>query len=115
MPCSPTGDLARLDSQLFEAIHRERLPLFDESSITAWVAKHGVNVPKFTAAFRSFGVNNSVGRSEDTVLAYQVDGVPTLAIGGRYTVTGDHAKMLSVADELIAKARAEDAARRAPR
>ena len=103
-----TGDAARLDSLIFEAIHREHVSLFDEKSITAWVGKHGVNVAQFTAAFRSFAVNTSVGQSEDAVAAYRVDSIPTMAIGGRYTVTSDHAKMLATSDELIAKVRAED-------
>jgi thiol:disulfide interchange protein DsbA len=103
-----TGDAARLDSQIFEAIHKEHLPLFDEQSITAWMGKHGVDVARFTAAFRSFGVNTSVGQAEQTAVDYRVAAIPTIANGGRYTVTGDHAKMLAVSDELIAKARAED-------
>ena len=103
-----TRDLARLDSSIFEAIHREHVSLFDEQSITAWVGKHGVNAARFTEAFRSFGVNTSVGQSEDSAVGYRVTGIPTMAIGGRYTVSSDHAKMLAVSDELIAKVRAED-------
>jgi thiol:disulfide interchange protein DsbA len=103
-----TGDLARLDSPIFEAIHKEHVSLFDEQSIAAWVGKHGVNVAKFRVAYHSFGVDTSVGRAEQTVVDYRVDGIPTMAIGGRYTVSGDHTKMLAVSDELIAKARAED-------
>jgi protein dithiol oxidoreductase (disulfide-forming) len=100
-----TGDLARLDGPIFEAIHREHVSLYDEESITAWVGKHGVNVAQFTAAYRSFGVNTSVGQAQQTVIDYRVDGIPTLAVGGRYEVSDDHAKMLAVVDELIAKAR----------
>jgi len=103
-----TGDLARLDSQIFEAIHKEHVSLFTEQSITAWVAKHGVKAAKFTEAYRSFSVNTSVGRAEDTAMNYRIDGVPTLAIAGRYTVTNEQAKMLTTSTELIAKARALD-------
>jgi thiol:disulfide interchange protein DsbA len=103
-----TGDLARLDSQIFEAIHKDHVSLFTEPSITAWVAKHGVNAARFTEAYRSFGVNTSVGRSEDAAENYRVAGIPTLAIGGRYTVTDDQPKMLTTSTELIAKARALD-------
>ena len=63
-------------------------------------------MPQFTAAYRSFGVNTSLAQTEQTVIDYRVDGVPTLAIGGRYKVSDDHTKILAVADELIAKARA---------
>jgi thiol:disulfide interchange protein DsbA len=103
-----TGDLARLDAPIFEAIHKGHVFLIDEQSITAWVGKHGVNVAQFTVAYRSFGVNTSVGQAEQAVIDYRVDEIPTLAIGGRYTVSGDHKTMLAVSDELIAKARDQD-------
>jgi thiol:disulfide interchange protein DsbA len=103
-----TGDLARLDTAIYEAIHQEHVALFDEKSIAAWVGQHGVNVAAFTQAFHSFDVETSVGRSEQTAIDYRAGGIPTIAIGGRYTVTGEPAKILAVADELIAKTRAED-------
>jgi thiol:disulfide interchange protein DsbA len=103
-----TRDLARLDSSIFEAIRTQHVSLFDEQNITAWVGKHGVNVANFTKAFRSFGVNTSVGQSEDSAVGYRVTGIPTMAIGGRYTVSSDHEKMLAVSDELIAMVRAQD-------
>jgi protein dithiol oxidoreductase (disulfide-forming) len=101
-----TGDVDRLDSQVFEDIHKNHVWLYDEQSITAWVGKHGVNVAKFTAAYRSFGVNMSVGQSEQKSEEYRLPGVPTLAIAGKYTVSGDQAKMLSTSDQLIAMERA---------
>ena len=48
-----TGDANRLDSQIFEDIHKNHVSLVDEPSVTAWVGKHGVDVAKFTAAYRS--------------------------------------------------------------
>ena len=101
-----TGDVDRLDSQIFEDIHKNHVWLYDEQSITAWVGKHGVNVPKFTEAFRSFGVNATVGQAEQKAEDYRIPGVPTLAIAGKYTVSSDFAKMLSTSDQLITMSRA---------
>jgi len=104
-----TGDVERLDSQIFEDIHRNHVWLYDEASITAWVGKHGVNVARFTEAFRSFNVNMNAGQAEQKAEDYRVPGVPALAIAGKYMVEGgDHAKMLSTSDQLIAMERAED-------
>jgi thiol:disulfide interchange protein DsbA len=100
-----TGDVDRLDSQIFEDIHKNHVWLYNEQSITAWVGKHGVNVAKFTDAFRSFGVNISAGQAEQKAEDFRIPGVPTLAIAGKYTVDGDHATMLSTSDQLIAMAR----------
>jgi protein dithiol oxidoreductase (disulfide-forming) len=97
-----TGDVARLDKQIFEDIHKNHVWLYDEPSITAWVGKHGVDVAKFTAAFRSFGVNTSAGQAEQKGMDYKIPGVPTLAIGGKYLVSGDQDKMLMTSTQLIA-------------
>jgi protein dithiol oxidoreductase (disulfide-forming) len=96
-----TGDVNRLDSQIFEDIHKNHVWLYDEQSITAWVAKHGVNAANFTAAFRSFGVNTSEAQAEQKSVDYRIPGVPTLAIDGKYTVTGDQEKMLTTSHQLI--------------
>ena len=103
-----TGDVDRLDAPIFEDIHRNHVWLYDEASITAWVGKHGVNVAKFTEAFRSFGVNTTVGQAEQKAVNFRIPGVPTLAIAGKYTVGGDQAKMLTTSDALIAMARTGD-------
>jgi thiol:disulfide interchange protein DsbA len=101
-----TGDVERLDSKIFEDIHRNHVWLYDEASITAWVGRHGVDIPKFTAAFRSFGVNMNAGQADQKAEDYRVPGVPALTIAGKYMVeAGDHAKMLSTSDQLIAMER----------
>jgi thiol:disulfide interchange protein DsbA len=102
-----TGDVDRLDSQIFEDIHKNHVWLYDEASITAWVGKHGVNAAKFTAAYRSFGVNTNVGQAEQRSMDYRIPGVPALTIAGKYMIEGgDHAKMLATSDQLIAMERA---------
>jgi protein dithiol oxidoreductase (disulfide-forming) len=102
-----TGDVDRLDSQIFEDIHKNHVWLYDEQSITAWVGKHGVDVPKFAAAFRSFGVITSTGQAEQKAVDYRIPGVPALTIAGKYMIEGgDHAKMLSTSDQLVAMERA---------
>ena len=106
-----TGDLNRLDAQLFHAIHEEHQPLFDEKAISQWVGQHGVDVVKFNTAFESFGVNTKLNQAEGMVENYKVDGVPALAIDGKYLILGSSfEQMLANADGVIAKVRAERAA-----
>lgn len=103
-----TGDLARLDGALFEAIHKEKRPLYDEVSITSWVAQHGVNADKFRAEFNSFGVTTKATRAEQLSRSYQVSGVPQLAVDGKYTVLGrTYPEMLKNARLLIDKSAGE--------
>jgi protein dithiol oxidoreductase (disulfide-forming) len=111
-----TGDLERLDGALFHAIHEEHLPLFDLGSLATWVGKHGGNADKFTNAYTSFGVNNQTVQADQMAEDYQVTGIPTLAVAGRYVVLGAEsaaderaafAELLKTADKVIAMARAE--------
>jgi thiol:disulfide interchange protein DsbA len=106
-----TGDMARVDAQLFHAIHEEHAPLFDEKAISQWVAKHGVDAAKFNTAFESFGVNTKANQAEDMVENYKVDGVPTLTIDGKYVVLGNSfEQIIQNADAVIAMVRAQKAA-----
>jgi protein dithiol oxidoreductase (disulfide-forming) len=106
-----TGDLARLDGQIFHAIHVENQPLFEEKAIGKWVAMHGVDLEKFVTAFESFGVNTKLSQAEKMVEDYKIDGVPSVAIDGKYLVMGNSfEEILSNADGVIAKVRAEHAA-----
>ena len=103
-----TGDLARLDGEVFKAVHNDRLNLFEEKAIVEWVARKGVDQKKFTEAFNSFGVMSKVKRGDQLAQAYKIQGVPAMAVDGKYLV-GDMGfkEKLAVADKLIAKARGE--------
>jgi thiol:disulfide interchange protein DsbA len=100
-----TGDVDRLNSQIFEDIHKNHVWLYDEQSITAWVAKHGVDVAKFSAAFRSFGVNTSEAQAEQKSVDYRIPGAPAVTIAGKYMVSDTQEKMLTTSDQLIAMER----------
>jgi protein dithiol oxidoreductase (disulfide-forming) len=113
-----TGDLARLDGPLFRAIHEERKPLFDESSIADWVGHNGGDADKFTAAYTSFGVNNQTFEADEMAQNFRIEGVPSLAVDGRYVThttgsqdeTQGFTELLANTDELISRVRSERAA-----
>ena len=46
-----TGDLARLDQEVFKALHEQRIILAMEGKILEWLAKQGVNTQKFSEAY----------------------------------------------------------------
>lgn len=103
-----TGDLHRLEADVFKAIHVERVNLFDEKSMADWVAKKGVDAKKFGETYASFGVNSKIRRAEQLAKAYQIQGVPALSIDGKYMAGGkDFNDTLAITDKLIAKARSE--------
>ena len=105
-----TGDLQRLESDVFKAIHVERQNLFEERALTEWVVKKGVDAKKFSETFNSFGVMSKVKRGDQMAQAYKIQGVPAIAVEGKFLVGGkDFNDTLAIADSLIAKARSEKA------
>ena len=117
-----TGDLARLDGPLFHAIHEERKPLFDESSIADWVGRNGGNADQFAAAYTSLGVNTQTFQADRMAEGFRIGGVPALAVDGRYValVSGGSDNeaqgfndLLANTDELISRVRSERAAAKA--
>jgi protein dithiol oxidoreductase (disulfide-forming) len=102
------GELQRLDRAVFDAIHKERQPLFTEDRIAQWVAAQGVNEQKFRAAFNSTNVSTKASRAEQLARDYRVNQTPQLAVDGKYIVRGQtHADALAIARQLIDKAAAE--------
>lgn len=104
-----SGDLARLDQAVFDAIHGQHKNLFTEKAVLNWVAGQKVNSAKFRDVFHSFAVETRLARAEQLAKTYKVEGVPQLTVAGRYAVLGQSAKslpeLLAIADALIAKAR----------
>jgi len=109
------GLLDQLDGPLFEAIHDKHEQLFDEDSLAQWVGKNGGSAEKFAAAYSAFSVNNQTVQADAMAEDYGVDGVPTLAVDGRYVALGNtFPEILKNTDALVAKVRAEHAAASKP-
>ncbi len=103
-----TGDLKRLEGDVFKAIHQERTNLFDEKTINSWVAARGVDSKKFSEAFGSFGVMSKLRRGDQMAQGYKIEGVPAMAVDGKFLIAAmGFEQQLATADKLIARARSE--------
>jgi protein dithiol oxidoreductase (disulfide-forming) len=104
-------ELERLDQAVFTALHEQRVKLYTESAILEWLSNKEIDTQRFTDAFNSFDVQTKIGRADYLAGRYQIDAVPTVAVGGRYAVLGHKAKglpdLLAIADQLIDRARNE--------
>jgi protein dithiol oxidoreductase (disulfide-forming) len=102
------GQLGAAHTRLFEAVHRERKSMGTAEAIADVVASAGVDRTKFLDAFRSFGMNSLLSRAGSATSDYEIDGVPTLAVGGRYLTSPAQARglqpALSTAEFLVQKA-----------
>lgn len=100
------GQREKLHNDLFEAWNVYNTDLSDAGKITDFVAKHGVDKSKFSAAYNSFSLQSKVARSNQMVQAFGIRGTPTIAVDGKYIITGlEPADTLRVLDEVIKIAR----------
>ncbi len=105
------GELERLHRPLFDTIHQQGGVRLRGDAFAKWVADwlatQNVDMAKYDAAFRSFTVESKLRRAAQMSRAYRLDGVPTLAVQGRYLVvaTTSRKAMLATADFLIGETR----------
>ncbi|MDR2688589.1 MAG: thiol:disulfide interchange protein DsbA/DsbL [Azoarcus sp.] len=107
-----SGHADRVHKLVFAAIQDERVPLNKEDAVRSWIGKQGVDAKVFMEIYQSFGVQAKVQRADQLMRAYQIDGVPAMAVAGRFltsaSINGNsHATALKVVDQLIARVRAK--------
>lgn len=106
--------LDRLDlhPKLFDALHKEKRPLFNKAAIRKWAAENGINEKDFDSTFDSFGVKTKANRANDLIRLYQIQGTPSLAVAGQYvtspSMTNSYVETINVADVLLKQATAEN-------
>jgi thiol:disulfide interchange protein DsbA len=99
------GEENRLHKKAFDSIHVDHMRLEQEAEMIDWAGKNGIDKAKFTEALKSFAVAGKLRRALQMVSAYQIDGVPTMAINGKYltapSMVGGPDRALQVVDYLI--------------
>jgi thiol:disulfide interchange protein DsbA len=105
------GLLDEMHRKVFDAIHVERVPMNTVEQISTQMAKHKVDKAALTQQMQSFAAQTKAKRATQVSDAYKIDGVPCLAIDGRFITSGAMAgtleRSLEIADVLIHKARTE--------
>lgn len=107
-----TGNLSRLDQEVFSAIHGQRVNLMaSDEAVMQWVASKGIDVKAFSGAFNGFSINSQVMRGDQESAAFRVSGVPAIAVDGRFMMKNEAAAnygdLLRMTDTMIAQVRAE--------
>lgn len=118
------GKIEEMQKKIFATIHGERKALDNDAAITEFVVKNGIDKQKFLDLYNSFGVQTKARRASQMQEMYRIDGVPTLAIGGRYltspSIVGEkmgrqpdtvlHEATFQVAEHLVVKTVKENGA-----
>jgi thiol:disulfide interchange protein DsbA len=111
------GVLEKVHRPFFDAIHKDRLRTDNGAALNQWLERNGVNPKKFEEMSKSFGVQSRVRRAAQQGAAYKIEGTPTLAVHGRYTVSveqgqGQFERMIAIADHLVGVTRKTLAAKK---
>lgn len=103
------SEVERLHRKVFDTIHGDRRDLLKDADMLEWAAQNGIDKTKFSDAFKSFGVAGKLQRARQVVTNYKIEGVPTMAINGKFitspSIAGGQEKCLAVADFLIEQER----------
>jgi thiol:disulfide interchange protein DsbA len=103
-----TGDLARLDSALFAAIHEKNLRLVSDRNIADWAVSQGVDARRFSEAWNSFSVDMKVKQADQIANDHHIRSVPAIAVDGRYLIGGKSLQeLLDLTDQVIEMRRGE--------
>ena len=103
------GLTEKLHGDFFNAIHLQHINFDDDKTLFDWVEKQGVNRKSFSDTFSSFSIQSKALRAKQLTKAYAISGVPSIIVDGKYrtysSMTGGHAGLLLVVDQLIKQAR----------
>ncbi|MCU1725482.1 thiol:disulfide interchange protein DsbA [Pseudomonas sp. 7P_10.2_Bac1] len=104
----------KVHAAVFNAIQKEGKRLTDKNDMADFVATQGVDKEKFLQTFDSFAIKGQIVKARELAKKYEVSGVPTLIVNGKYRfdlgTAGGPEQALNVADQLIAKERAAEKA-----
>lgn len=97
--------------KVFKAFHEQRQRLDGDAGITGFATAIGVDKTKLAEAMNSFSVASKIKVASQQAGAYQIEGVPTFIVNGKYSTSPEMAKgevqALRVVDALILQARAQ--------
>ena len=101
------GVLDKTHQPLFDALHRDHLPMRTIDDLAGFYAQNGVDKAKFLATSASFEVESKLARAQTIVKADGVDGTPSIIVNGKYRITGASAggypQLIELVDWLVQK------------
>lgn len=82
------GITGTLHDKVYDAIHRDKIDLNNDSVLFEWIEKQGFDRKKFENTYQSFTVQNLVAKSTQMTRQYELNGVPALIVNGKYITSG---------------------------
>lgn len=98
------GELDKAHDLLFNGIHEQGRNLHDLDSIARYLAAHDIDEAKFRENFASFAVETKISRVKQLIRQYQVTGVPSIIIDGKYKTSaseaGGYSQLITIINQL---------------
>lgn len=86
------GKLETHHRQVFAAVHVKKENLMSDAGILDWAKGSDLDFKVFKQTYESFSVASKAARASQLVNAFQVSGVPSFGIQGRYYIDGELSK-----------------------
>jgi protein dithiol oxidoreductase (disulfide-forming) len=103
--------IARLHWPVYDNHHFDGRALHEEKNIVAWIASNGVDAARFSELWKSDDVKAQVGAAKGALATYDIKGVPSFVIDGRYVTSarmaGGVKEVMQVVEHLVARAAAD--------
>jgi thiol:disulfide interchange protein DsbA len=102
---SNMGVIEDVHGKIFEAVNKDKKRLDKLELIADFVEKEGVDRKKFVEEYNSFAVDSMVRKTKKKQKAYKIEGVPSVAVNGKYltggSMAGSYDNLIKIIDYLV--------------
>ena len=104
---SNMGVIEDIHGKIFDSMHKDKNQLKTKEHMVNFVSQNGVDKKQFLAEYDSFAVDTVVRKAKKKQKAYQIQGVPTVIVNGKYQTSGSMAgsydNLIKIIDYLVKK------------
>ncbi|HSE12505.1 MAG TPA: thiol:disulfide interchange protein DsbA/DsbL [Rudaea sp.] len=94
------GLVDKTHQALFDALHRDHLPIGSIDALAKFYAGYGADAGNFLSTANSFVIDAKIARGNDLVRGYRVEGTPTLVVNGKYRVAMNSERSIGPAEAI---------------
>jgi thiol:disulfide interchange protein DsbA len=107
------GEVSRLHWPVYDNYHFDGKLLNEEKVMLEWIGHNGIDAGKFAGIYGSPAIRAKLAQSRELMRAYDVRGVPTIVVDGKYMssarLAGGTRALMQIVDELVRQAKSERA------
>ena len=92
------GLVDKTHQALFDALHRDHLPITSMDALAKFYAGYGADPATFLSTATSFVIDAKMAHGNDLVREYHVEGTPTLIVNGKYRVAMNSERSIGPAE-----------------